>query len=99
MIDYSRMLNLLENNRYESSLSEEKRRVLVNGKKIDEKFWHHFGRVLSDWEGVASLLEVEPSTVRSWSGKIRSAIDRLDWESQHDPLRSQKNQIIPTGDS
>lgn len=66
-------------------------------KEDETQFWDDFVSLCSNSDGLADLLDVNAEKIRSWPGKIKDMLDKLDLHTAEDPNEKEKAEVIPTG--
>src|SRR5574343_302227 len=77
--------------------------VVRTGKDLREEgessFWDEFISLCSNVNGMSQLFNVSETKIRSWPGRIREILDKLDKHTRDNPKEKPKKEMIPTGDN
>lgn len=64
----------------------------------DPAFWDDFMNLCSNSQGMAELLGVKESEIRTWSSKIRDIIRQVEEMDQSNPEGENDQKVMSTGD-
>jgi hypothetical protein len=78
--------------KYRDEEDELCRRAIRTGNNIDPNFWNNLLSVFNNKRAIASLFNVSPEKVSSWSSRINKYLHLVEKET-----KSEKKKILKTG--
>lgn len=108
MVSFAQLLEELDRNKANSPLmdsGEEDRAITIIkvGMDLHEddkvSFWDEFISLCSNTSGLSELFGVSQEKVRSWPGRLRELIQKVEKRTAENPNEKPDTEVIPTGDN